>query len=68
MGPEIETPADLQHFEALHWNIVFLKWQKHIYDYEIVIWNIVSDSSKSKTALVRQNLACSTTQTNVLKF
>ena len=33
--------------ESQNWNIVFVKWQDHVYDFEIMIWNHVSDSGKS---------------------
>ena len=32
---------------------MFVKWQAHVYDFEIMIWNHVSDSGKSNTPLVR---------------
>ena len=30
---------------------MFVKWQDHVYDFEIMIWNHVSDSSKSNPPL-----------------
>ena len=32
--------------ESYNWNIVFVKWQDHFYDFEIMIWNHFSDSGK----------------------
>ena len=37
--------------ESLNWNIVFGKWQDHVYDFETMIWNHVSDSGKSNAPL-----------------
>ena len=31
-------------------NCLFVKWQKHVYDYKIIIRNPVSDSDKIKRA------------------
>ena len=31
---------------------MFVKWQDHVYDFEIRIWNHVSDSGKSNAAQV----------------
>ena len=33
---------------------VFVKWQDHVYDFEIMIWNHVSDLDKSNTPLVQR--------------
>ena len=33
---------------------MFVKWQDHVYDFEIMIWNHVSDSGKSNAPLVGQ--------------
>ena len=30
---------------------MFVKWQDHVYDFEIMIWNHVSDSGKSNAPL-----------------
>ena len=34
---------------------MFRKWQDHVYDFEIMIWNHVSDSGKSNAPLVTSN-------------
>ena len=31
---------------------VFVKWQDHVYEFEIMIWNHVSDSGKSNAPMV----------------
>ena len=34
---------------------MFVKWQDHVYDFEIMIWNHVSDSGKSNAPQVRKS-------------
>ena len=35
---------------------MFVKWQDHVYDFEIMIWNHVSDSGKSNAPYESKNL------------